>query len=176
MCLFHCLASTLPHSSRVSASLLSQILPTNLSTSWAILPKILRSVSVAHPPQMCPVTPLDSPPPHARLDKEVFVCLLCAHAKICENKHQPEAKVKIHHALIKVANRSSVREFRKLSQAQTPLSRFPFLLMLLSLLFLHLICTSRESAATQSLITRSCHGLTTEFLRLRTTWSRSAFT
>ena len=30
---FHCLASTLPHSFRVSVSLLSEILPTNLSNS-----------------------------------------------------------------------------------------------------------------------------------------------
>ena len=56
MRLFHCLASTLPHSFRVSASLLSEILPTNLSKCA----KILRSVSVAHPAQMCPVTPLVS--------------------------------------------------------------------------------------------------------------------
>ena len=33
MCLFHCLASTLPHSFRVSVSLLSEVLPTNLSNS-----------------------------------------------------------------------------------------------------------------------------------------------
>ena len=33
MCLFHCLASTLPHSFRVSVSPLSEILPTNLSNS-----------------------------------------------------------------------------------------------------------------------------------------------
>ena len=56
MCLFHCLVSTLPHSFRVSVSLLSEILP----LIWAILQKILRSVSVAHPPQMGPVTPLGS--------------------------------------------------------------------------------------------------------------------
>ena len=31
MCLFHCLVSTLPHSFRVSVSLLSEILPTKLS-------------------------------------------------------------------------------------------------------------------------------------------------
>ena len=33
MCLFHCLSSTLPHSFRVSVSLLSEILPTNFSNS-----------------------------------------------------------------------------------------------------------------------------------------------
>ena len=33
MCLFHCLASTLHHSFRVSVSLLSETLPTNLSNS-----------------------------------------------------------------------------------------------------------------------------------------------
>ena len=55
MCLLHCLASTLPHSFRVSVSLLSETLQTNLSNSAK---NSALSVSVAHPPQMCPVTPL----------------------------------------------------------------------------------------------------------------------